>query len=324
MKISTPTVMLVAALGVSGRPKSHGHAHKGFHIEKRMDFVINKKPDVLNKKPEVLSNKLEVPNIIKAASVSDAAPEQAFAPPPPPPPPPASSPSAPAPAAIPAPAAKPDPVPAPIPGLSSGPKKFCGGVTKRATLAQIAYKGNVGASGSYGCNVMMVNDPSGYDYTASFENKSGKDQRCVVWLKIGPTGGINGFFKGNHALTFDLPANSKKYLAAEENSQGGAACGPGGLKTTKFGQFADTWFEFDFANQSNGGYSGADISSLVAADNSLPIQAMKVCAKGSSQPCSVINDGGSGTNAYVGGTHDLDGVGLNISPGPIHFDVTVG
>ncbi|KAG6317328.1 hypothetical protein E4U44_008710 [Claviceps purpurea] len=297
MKISAPTLMLAAALGASARPSGHGHGHGQLHrsLEKRIDFVMNEKPTP----PVVVKPVAPVKNAYQA--------------PPPPPPTPVAPVSTPV-----------QTKPASNPGSSSsGPKKFCGGLGKRATLAQIAYEGNVGAASNYGCNLMAVDDASGYDYSASFENTSGKDQKCVAWLKIGPTGKIDGFFKGNEALTFDLPANGKKYLVADSDTQGGVACSPSSIQYSNIGQFAGTWFEFDFANHSNGGYSGADISSLVAASAGLPIQAMKVCAAGN-QPCSVINNGGSGTNAYVAGTNDLDGVGLNMNPGPVHFEVTVG
>lgn len=169
---------------------------------------------------------------------------------------------------------------------------------------------------------MMVDKASDYQYTATFENKKGQDQECAVWLKYGPDGAIDGFFKGKEAFKFTLPAGGKKVLAAEANSQGGAACGVGGVPTTQWGQFAGTWLEFDFANLSNKGYSGADASSLAAADANMAVAAMSVCADG--QPCSIIHDGGSGENAYTKGTNAEDGIGLNIPPGPVALKVTVG
>lgn len=289
MKVSATTLMLAAALGVAARPSGHGHKEVHRSMERRLDYVINKKPDV--------------PVATKATVAPITTTSQA-------PPPPAST------------LAQTKPTSSPGSGSGGAKKQFCGGNKKRATAAEIFYKGNIGTAGNYGCNLMMVDSASGYDYTATFENKSGKDQKCVAWLKFGRDGKLTGFFEGNQAFTFDLPAGSKKVMAAEANSQGGVACGPGKYTLSGIKQFADTWLEFDFANESNKNFSGADVSCLVASDNNLFVQAMKVCADG--YPCSTIEEGGKGTNAYVAHTHALDGVGLNVRPGPIALKVTVG
>jgi hypothetical protein len=283
MKVSTTTFALAAALGVAAHPSGFAHKNMHRHIEKRLDFVMNTKPQA----PAADVNKAAV---LPSPTTTSA--------------PPAAVTSSP---------------PSTSPG--SGKKPFCGGNSKRASAADIAFKGNVGTAGNYGCNLMVVDNAAAYDYTTTFENKSGKDQKCVVWLKIGPDNGINGFFNGNQALSFDLPAGGQKVLAAEANSQGGAACGVGSVPLTSFGQFASTWVEFDFANEKNFAYSGADASCLVAADYNLDIPALSVCHNGD---CSTVNAGGSGTNAYLKGMNDLDGIGLNIPPGPVALKVTVG
>ncbi|KAK5996980.1 Allergen Asp f 4 [Cladobotryum mycophilum] len=221
------------------------------------------------------------------------------------------------------------PKPAPQSGSSSqgaGPGQFvefCSGPGKRATLGQISYKGNVGKNGVYGCNIMPVQKSIAdkYQYTLNFINKSGQDQTCAIWNKIGDTNEINGFFVGKGAKTFQLPAGGQQVIALDTNSQGGAACGPGGVPTTSFGQYAGTWVEYDVGNLSNGGWSGFDASCLVAAANKLSIPALSVCLDGK---CSTVNAGGSGDNAYLGGMEDLDGVGLNVPPGPAHVTVNVG
>ncbi|KAK2594600.1 hypothetical protein QQS21_007685 [Conoideocrella luteorostrata] len=294
MKVSATTLILAAALGVSARPSGHGHMDVHRSMDKRMDFVMAKKP-----------NAAPPAGGLKAAIAPSPTTSQA---PPPPPPPPATS------------SAQFKPAPAPSSG-SSGPKQFCGGNKKRATIADIAYKGNTGAPGNRGCNLMMVDNAADYDYTAIFENKSGKDQECVAFLKIGPTGKVNGFQQGNEIFKFNIPVGGKKVLAAEADTQGGVACGPGQVAVNQYGQWANTWLEFDFASSTNNRWSGADISCLVASDSNMPIQAMRVCERGT---CSTINDGGSGINAYVAKTHALDGVGLNLPAGPVSLKVTVG
>lgn len=288
MKVSATTFVLATALGVAAHPS--GFAHKNVHrhlVEKRMDFVMNTKP--------------EAPVDIKAAIVPSPTTTTV------PPPPPATTKAA---------------QPTTSTGSGSGGKKpFCGGVSQRATIADIAYKGNVGTSNNYGCNLMMVDNAADYDYTATFENNSGQDQVCAVWLKISKNNLIDGFFFGNQVLEFNLPANGKKVLAAEANSQGGATCGVGSVPKAGSGLFGGTWLEFDFANAKNNAHSGADASALAAADTGLPIPALKVCAQGT---CSTVNAGGSGTNAYLKGMNAEDGVGLNLNPGPVALTVTVG
>lgn len=170
---------------------------------------------------------------------------------------------------------------------------------------------------------MMVDEgvADKYDYTASFENVSGEDQECACWLKIGPDGGINGFFMNNQALDFSLPKGATKVLAMDENTQGGCACGSGKVPTTPIGEFAATWAEFDAANESNKKWSGADASSIVSAAAGVDIPGMRICGHGT---CSTIFPGGEGDNAFVGGTEEEDGIGLNIAPGNMRLTIEVG
>lgn len=311
MKISSTTLVLAAALGAAARPSGHGHGQIHRALEKRLEFVMNEKPEAPAAKP--------VPAPIKNAVLQAPGAGGAAA---------AAAVVAAVSAGVSA-GADDGSAPAPKPAtgsgsgiVSSGPKKFCGGISKRATLAQIAYKGNVGVADHFGCNIMMVDDATGYDYSATMKNKSGKPQKCVVWLKTGHDGKVDGFFKGNEVLTFDLDVNGQKVLVAQADSQGGVACSPDSIQMTPFGQFSATWLEFDFANTSNQQWSGADASCLVPAAYNQPIQAMSVCAAG--KTCSVINNGGTGSNAYLAGMAALDGIGINLPPGPAHFDVTIG
>lgn len=288
MKVSAAaTLLLAVALGASAHPSGHVHMHRS--MDKRGKFVMANKPE------------------------------------------PPAAPAAPAPATSEAPKETKPSEPAPEPkkdsSSASAVKPFCNGntkrVTKRATLAEITYAGNVGVEGDYGCNLMVVNNEVAdkYKYTTTFTNESDEDQKCVCFLKIGPKGEVNGFFNGNEALDFDLPAKGKKVVAADENSQGGCACGSGSVPLTNFGQFAGTWLEFDFGNESNKGWSGADASCLVSAAYKLDIPGLQVCGHGT---CSTINPGGTGDNAYLGGMEALDGIGLNLPPGEARLEVKVG
>jgi hypothetical protein len=297
MKFTTTAAIMAAAMGASAHPSGHAHMHAHRSIEARSNFVMAKKPVI------------PAPAPVEVASVPETT---------------ASKPKP-----KPKPTTQPDPA-APSSGSSSGAiKPFCDGVTytksysKRATLADISYKGNVGAEGNYGCNLMMVDADiaEDYDHLTTFTNAADEDQECACFLKIGADNGINGFFNGNQALKFSIGAGEKKYLVADDNTQGGCACGPGSVPLTSFGEFAGTWIEFDFNSDINNHWSGADASCLVSVAAGMDIPGMEVCGH---DTCSTINPGGTGTNAYLGGMEAEDGVGLNIGPGKVRLAVTVG
>lgn len=291
MKFTSSAIILAAALGVSAHPSGHAHLHGVRHNLPR-DFVVANKPVTVTQVVTAPAAPTPVTPVV-APNANAVAPSSS---------------------------------PASKAAASSGSgvaAPFCGGKkSKRATLAEIAYKGNVGVEGNYGCNMMVVDSSvaSKYDHIVTFENSGSQPQECACWNKIGPDGGINGFFTGNQAIKFTLPASGNSIVAVDSNSQGGCACGVGSIPLTSFGQFASTWLEFDMANESNGGWSGADASCLVSAALGLNIPPMKVCGHGT---CSTINQGGSGENAYLGGMEALDGIGLNLPAGKVSLTVTV-
>lgn len=215
-------------------------------------------------------------------------------------------------------------------GSSSEYKEFCTSSTsnsKRATSYDIASVGNVG-SPYYGCNIMEVGSDitSKYDYTATFTNEVDEDQACVCWNKIGPTGKIDGMWKGNQAMNFTLPASGTAAVAFQADSQGGCACSVGSEPAyTSLGQFASTWFEFDFCSTKNSGWSGADASALVPLTYSLDVTGLKVCLKGDDSACSIIGSGNSGSsNSYDSlDTVSADGIGYNLNTDTVHFAITV-
>lgn len=305
MKFSTTTAILAAALGVAAHPSGHGHQHVHRSIEERAgNFVMNQRP----------------------APISSAEPTSTPPPPPPPstteaaPPPPSSSEAAPTPT--------PDDGGDDNSGGNGGSgqgvstyTEFCSGASKRATLDQIMYAGNTG-NGEYGCNMMLAqsNVAEEYKYRVTLTNESDEEQYCACFLKVGPDGGINGFWGSNAPLKFNIPANGVQDVVADENTQGGCTCGSGSLPLTSIGQLAGTWLEFDFGNESNGGWSGADASCLVAAAAGIDIPGMNVCGHGT---CSTIYPGGTGENAFLGGMEALDGLGLNLPAGDVHLEVAV-
>ncbi len=302
MKFSA-AIVLAAAMGAAAHPSHRAHRNAHRSADGRV-FVMNQKPAP------------------PAPTTTDAAP----------PPPAATSSVAPAPspappvanaaAAVGSSASSSSSKPSSSSSVKSGYKAFCN--KKRATDAQNAYVGNTGASqgGQYGCNIMEISADAVdlYDYTMKFTNQGSGEQSCVCWNKIGPDGGMNGFFSNNQAISFKVAGNGEAHVAFDTNSQVGCSCGSGSVPLTSFGQFAGTWVEADFGNASNGGWSGFDASCLAAAKYGLQIPGLEVCGKGT---CSTVHAGGSGVNAYLGGMEAEDGVGGNVAPGPLALTVKI-
>jgi len=300
------TVVLLTAAGVSALPSGHAnaHAHARFH-EKKRDVMITATID--GKVVSWAQGGSPFVTAERPAPTADI-------------PPAATVPVAPAVPTDAAPAgnvALGGSTPALGLGLAAF-QAFAPCVKKRATAAEIAYQGNTGCSG-YGTNVKLVQSSiaSQYDYTIKVVGGAAA-MECKVWNKIGPTGGINGFFSGNEALTFQLPAGGEQYLAFDKNSQAGFTCGVGSVPLTSFGQFGGPWAEVDFCNLSNGCWSGFDASQLVAGATGMPQKALKLCTADNSI-CSTLFEGGGGTNAFLPGDEAKDGIGGNIPSGPLHL-----
>ncbi len=188
---------------------------------------------------------------------------------------------------------------------------------KRATNAQIAYAGNTGCAG-YGSNVKLIQDSiaSKYTYVVKAVNSASSTVQCKVWNKIGPDGGINGFFSGNEALSFTIGGGGSQYVAFDSNTQGGMCCSVGSVPLTSVGEFSCPWLEFDFGDSANGGWSGFDASALVAGATGGSFKALKACTADGSV-CSTLYEGGGGSNAYLPGDEALDGIGGNLAPGSV-------
>jgi hypothetical protein len=185
------------------------------------------------------------------------------------------------------------------------------------------YKGNVGSP--YGCNIIEISegDLNNYQYVVQVNGCSGQPYTIVVWNTYGPDGKMDGSF-GNAIHTITIGAGEVKYLAMDEDTQGGLCGAPGGsVPKNSFGQYAATWLEFGFGDCSNGNWSGFDVSVITAQNAGLPVQGMKACQKGTST-CSTVTEGASQvTNAYTKNQTDIGGIGGNIAPGPLFIEVTL-
>jgi len=220
-------------------------------------------------------------------------------------------------AAAPPPAATPKTPPAtpktpPAAGKCDGPTDkdgFClEGFGQRTTAVVGAtvdeYKGNVG--NPHGSNMQLVdaNKAHLYKYKTKFEAPGPETIKVVVWNKSGPDGRPNSGQFLPAPLNFDLGPGHPKYVVFDENSQV-AWCHDTGKKTA-WGAYDCTFGEADFGNESNGAWSGADVSSIQnTAGNSM---AMTINCPNGEQSSNLANN-------YVSDTQP-GGIGCNIAPGP--------
>ncbi|KAB5549564.1 hypothetical protein GE09DRAFT_177446 [Coniochaeta sp. 2T2.1] len=284
----TSLLVLGAALGAMAVPSGHSHLHRSAHEKREPAFY------------KAWHSKVGKPAAATPTTAAAAAP--------------AATTASAAPAAVSSSSSS-----APVPG-------FCGNAnsnTKRASLADIASKGNTGRDG-WGSNIKLIaNDAvNKCEYTTIFKNVAQDPYKVICTNKIGPTGLIDGFW--HTAMDFTLNPGESKTVAFDGDSQGLCTFGAHEVPKTNWGQLAGTYYEFDFASARNNLWSGADCSSLVAASEpGQPIFGCDACDPDDGT-CSTILPDGSGTNSFIAGTAELDGLGINKPPGKASFHVKVG
>lgn len=202
-------------------------------------------------------------------------------------------------------------------------KSAFGGSTEGTTVGSEdwGYKGNVGSP--WGSNIVLVDeaDASSYKHVIRFEGAHDEPYNIVFWNTYGPDGKMDGFWSPNAALKFSLPKGDVKYVAIDDNSQGGWAAAQGDIPTTNFGQYASTWGEFDMSNTKNNGHSGYDVSCIIAQLNNLDIQGMRICDH-TGDECSYIGKGLLGLlNAYTSADQGDKTLAVKKQPGPIRLVV---
>lgn len=184
----------------------------------------------------------------------------------------------------------------------------------------IMYKGNVGDP--WGSNIIEVTPEKAKDYRHVVEFKgSNEDPWTVVfWNKMGPDGKLDGWYNGNAALKFTLEPGTTRYVAFDDDSQGswGAAKGEN-LPTDQAGGYSCTWGEFDFANSSNNGWSGWDVSAIQAQAAGQEVQGMKICTHDNQKCSTVSRNAASVVNAYIKSLAAANGIGGNSVAGPLRL-----
>lgn len=178
----------------------------------------------------------------------------------------------------------------------------------------VSYKGNVGQP--WGSNMVQVSssDASKYKNVLQIQGQNTEPWNVVFWNKIGPDGQMTGFF-GNSALTFELSPGDTKYVAFADDSQGGFGAAPGSIPTGPSGAWASTWGEFDFKSAGNGGWSGFDVSAIMAQKAGMTVQGMSMCDVLGGTCSSITTNAASVDNAYTEAETAEDGIGGNINGG---------
>lgn len=185
------------------------------------------------------------------------------------------------------------------------------------------YSGNVG--NPYGSNIISVDasSASNYKYVAQFTGSNTEDWTVAIFNKYGPDGKMTGWY-GNACNTFTLAAGETKYIAFDEDTNGGWAAASGStIPTDAMGGYASTWGEFDFGSTTNNGWSGFDVSVISAQNAGMSISGMKICDALGSVCSSVTKDAGTVDNAYTSAETDVGGIGANLGSGPVRLAVTI-
>ncbi|RHZ49211.1 putative allergen [Aspergillus thermomutatus] len=187
----------------------------------------------------------------------------------------------------------------------------------------VTYAGNVG--NPWGSNIIEVSadSASNYKYVAQITGQNSEPWSIVFWNKIGPDGKMDGWY-GNSALTLTLNAGETKYVAFDDDTDGGFAAAPGSIPKDSNGGYASTWGEFDFGSAGNGGWSGFDVSAIQAQNAGLTVQGMKICDALGGTCSSITPNAASVSNAYTSAEAAVGGIGGNLSGGgPVRLAVVI-
>jgi hypothetical protein len=197
--------------------------------------------------------------------------------------------------------------------------------SKRVGSLDWDYIGNVGLP--WGSNMIRVEEDvaSEYKHVIRFENDNSKAWTVVMWNSYGPSGGLNGFWSPNSALGFTVEPGHSIFVAIDDDSQGGWGASEGeGLPTNFVGQYASTWGEFDMSNSQNDGYSGWDVSCIIAQLANMEIAGMQICNHAGEKCSSITKGAGAVVNAYTSADQGKPDKAVSQSAGPVRLVVNLG
>lgn len=197
--------------------------------------------------------------------------------------------------------------------------------SKRVGSLDWDYIGNVGSP--WGSNIIRVEEAaaSEYKHVIRFENDNSKAWTVVMWNSYGPSGGLNGFWSPNQALSFTVEPGHSTFVSIDDDSQGGWGASEGeGLPTNFVGEYASTWGEFDMSNSQNDGFSGWDVSCIIAQLADMEIAGMQICNH-EGEKCSSISKGASSVvSAYTSADQGKPDKAIAQSAGPVRLVVNLG
>ncbi|KAJ5088410.1 hypothetical protein N7456_012026 [Penicillium angulare] len=196
------------------------------------------------------------------------------------------------------------------------------GASTKSSGSSDTYKGNVGSP--YGSNIITVDASvaSEYKYVVQFTGSSTDEWEVVIWNKYSSDGTMDGWFE-RACHTFKIAAGETIYYAFDADSQGGWAAGKGSVPVNDLGEYASTWGEFDLGSSVNSGWSGFDVSAIVAQDSDMTVQGMKICDALGDTCSSITSGAGTVSNAYTSAEAAEGGIGGNLSAGAVRLAVTL-
>ncbi|KAJ5904715.1 Allergen [Penicillium subrubescens] len=189
----------------------------------------------------------------------------------------------------------------------------------------VQYAGNVG--NPYGSNIIEVSAEAAnlYKYVVRFEAPSiGQRWTVAIWNNFAPDGRLGGW-RGNACRTFTLERGQFRYIAFDDDSQGGWAAAPGlSVPVDGDGRYTATWGEFNFGSKINFGRSAFVVSTIATEMMGLEVQGMRICDVHSDTCSSVSPRGAAVHNAYTSTTVGNGKGGGTILPGPVRLAVIIG
>ncbi|KAJ9480794.1 hypothetical protein VN97_g12733, partial [Penicillium thymicola] len=166
---------------------------------------------------------------------------------------------------------------------------------------------------------------SQYKHIIRFENDNPKAWNVVMWNSYGPSGGLNGFWSPNKALSFTVEPDQSIFVAIDDDSQGGWVAAEGeGLPVNYVGDYSSTWGEFDMSNSQNDGLSGWDVSCIVAELASMDIAGMEICNHAGEKCSSITQGAGAIVSTYTSADQGKKDKAVSQSAGPIRLVVKLG
>lgn len=195
-----------------------------------------------------------------------------------------------------------------------------GGVTA-PTGSGDTYCGNVGSP--YGSNMIEITEDelADYDYTITLDGSFILQEYTVYfWNNCNEAGQLAGFFDTTFPLTVTVPTGGAAYVAIDVDSQGafvGSPTSVGVPRDATDGIVTGFWGEWDFDNTANDGWSGFDVSALVALDSGVT-DYPGLALVGNGVTSYITNSLGSASNAYSETSEaGTGGIGANLVPGPV-------